>query len=293
MTPVAGKTTSSGKLRRKRGVNTALLFIFLIYSFLPLFYLIVSSTKSNAELFSSFGLWFTSAFHLFSNLREVFTHDDGIYLNWLWNTAYYSVVSAVGATFVATIAGYAFAKFRFRGRTPLFALILGSIMIPQTALAIPLYLLLSKAALVNTPLAFILPSLVFPFGVYLMRVYAEQSIPDELLDAARVDGAGEFRIFFRVALRILAPGFVTVLLFSFVFTWNNYFLPLIVLNDPTLYTITVGLAAWNSQASAGGGAQALFPLILTGSLVGIVPIILAFLFLQRFWQGGLTFGSLK
>ena len=282
MTPVAGKTKTSGKLRRKRGVNTVLLFIFLIYSFLPLFYLIVSSTKTNAELFSTFGLWFASSFHLFSNLQEVFTHDGGIYLNWLWNTLYYSVVSAVGATFVATIAGYAFAKFRFRGRTLLFALILGSIMIPQTALAIPIYLL-----------AFILPSLVFPFGVYLMRVYAEQSIPDDLLDAARVDGAGEFRIFFRVALRILAPGFVTVLLFSFVFTWNNYFLPLIVLNDPTLYTITVGLAAWTSQASAGGGAQALFPLILTGSLVGIVPIILAFLFLQRFWQGGLTFGSLK
>src|SRR5215216_555525 len=273
MTSLAGKTASSGGLRRRRGVNTVFLSIFLIYSFLPLFYLIVSSTKSNAELFSTFGLWFDSSFHLFSNLREVFTHDGG--------------------TYVATIAGYAFAKFRFRGRTPLFALILGSIMIPQTALAIPLYLLLSKVALVNTPLAVILPSLVFPFGVYLMRVYAEQSIPDELLDAARVDGAGEFRIFFRVALRILAPGFVTVLLFSFVFTWNNYFLPLIVLNDPTLYTITVGLAAWNSQASAGGGAQALFPLIITGSLVGIVPIILAFLFLQRFWQGGLTFGSLK
>jgi multiple sugar transport system permease protein len=293
MTPVAGKSTTSGKLRRKRGVNTVLLFIFLIYAFLPLFYLIVSSTKTNAELFSTFGLWFAPSFHLFSNLQEVFTHDGGIYLNWLWNTLYYSVVSAVGATFVATIAGYAFAKFRFRGRTLLFALILGSIMIPQTALAIPIYLLLSKVALVNTPLAVILPSLVFPFGVYLMRVYAEQSIPDDLLDAARVDGAGEFRIFFRVALHILAPGFVTVLLFSFVFTWNNYFLPLIVLNDPTLYTITVGLAAWNSQASAGGGAQALFPLILTGSLVGIVPIILAFLFLQRFWQGGLTFGSLK
>ena len=293
MTSLAGKTTSSGKLQRKRGVSTALLFIFLIYSFLPLFYLIVSSTKSNAELFSTFGLWFTSSFHLFSNLQEVFTHDGGIYLTWLWNTAYYSIVSAVGATFLATIAGYAFAKFRFRGRTLLFALILGSIMIPQTALAIPTYLLLSKVALVNTPLAYILPSLVFPFGVYLMRVYAEQSIPDDLLDAARVDGAGEFRIFFRVALRILAPGFVTVLLFSFVFTWNNYFLPLIVLQEPALYTITVGLDAWNSQASAGGGAQALFPLVITGSLVGIVPIIFAFLFLQRFWQGGLTFGSLK
>ena len=293
MTSLAGKTTSSGKLQRKRGVNTALLFIFLIYSFLPLFYLIVSSTKSNAELFSTFGLWFTSSFHLFSNLQEVFTHDGGIYLTWLWNTAYYSIVSAVGATFLSTIAGYAFAKFRFRGRTLLFTLILGSIMIPQTALAIPTYLLLSKVALVNTPLAYILPSLVFPFGVYLMRVYAEQSIPDDLLDAARVDGAGEFRIFFRVALRILAPGYVTVLLFSFVFTWNNYFLPLIVLQEPALYTITVGLDAWNSQASAGGGAQALFPLVITGSLVGVVPIIFAFLFLQRFWQGGLTFGSLK
>jgi multiple sugar transport system permease protein len=293
MTSLAGKTTSSGRLQRKRGVNTALLFIFLIYSFLPLFYLIVSSTKSNAELFSTFGLWFTSSFHLFSNLQALFTHDGGIYLTWLWNTAYYSIVSAVGATFLATIAGYAFAKFRFRGRTLLFALVLGSIMIPQTAVAIPTYLLLSKVALVNTPLAYILPSLVFPFGVYLMRVYAEQSIPDDLLDAARVDGAGEFRIFFRIALRILAPGFVTVLLFSFVFTWNNYFLPLIVLQEPSLYTITVGLDAWNSQASAGGGAQALFPLVITGSLVGIVPIIFAFLFLQRFWQGGLTFGSLK
>src|SRR5918997_3103873 len=293
MTSLAGKTTSSGKLQRKRGVNTALLFIFLIYSFLPLFYLIVSSTKSNAELFSTFGLWFTSSFHLFSNLQEVFTHNDGIYPTWLWNTAYYSVVSAVGATFLATVAGYSFAKFRFRGRTSLFALVLGSIMIPQTALAIPTYLLLSKVALVNTPLAFILPSLVFPFGVYLMRVYAEQSIPDDLLDAARVDGAGEFRIFFRIALRILAPGFVTVLLFSFVFTWNNYFLPLVVLNDPSLYPLTVGLASWNDLASGGGGAQNPYPPAITGALVGIVPIIVVFLFLQRFWQGGLTFGSLK
>jgi multiple sugar transport system permease protein len=158
---------------------------------------------------------------------------------------------------------------------------------------IPTYLLLSSIGLVNTPLAVILPSLAFPFGVYLMRIYAEQSIPDDLLDAARVDGAGEVRIFFRIALRILAPGFVTVLLFSFVFTWNNYFLPLVVLNDPALYPLTVGLATWNAQASAGGGAQAVFPLVLTGALVGIVPIIVVFLFLQRFWQGGLTFGSLK
>jgi multiple sugar transport system permease protein len=293
MTSFAEKTTSSGELWRKKAVSTALLFIFLIYAFLPLFYLIVSATKDNAGLFGTFGLWFSSSFHLVPNLQQLFTYDGGIYLAWLWNTAYYSVTSAVGATFLATIAGYAFAKFHFRGRILLFALILGSIMVPQTALVIPTYLLLSSVGLVNTPLAVILPSLVFPFGVYLMRIYAEQSIPDDLLDAARVDGAGEVRIFFKIALRILAPGFVTVLLFSFVFTWNNYFLPLVVLNDPALYPLTVGLASWNALASGGGGAQVVFPLVITGALVGVGPIIVVFLFLQRFWQGGLTFGSLK
>lgn len=275
-----------------RIVMTALLGVFLIYSLLPLFYLVVSATKDNDELFTSFGLWFSS-FDLPANLRETFTRDDGVYLNWLWNTTYYSVSSAVGAAFISTIAGYAFAKYRFPGRIPIFAVILGSIMIPQTALVIPTYLLLSKIGLIDTPLAVILPSLVSPFGVYLMRVYAEQSVPDDLLNAARVDGAGELRIFWSVALRVLMPGFVTVLLLSFVATWNNYFLPLVVLSTPELYPLTVGLASWNSIASAGGGAQPLFPLVITGALVSILPIVVSFLFLQRFWQGGLTFGALK
>lgn len=287
-----GKGGSTGQGLGNRIVITGLLLVFLTYSLLPLFYLIVSATKDGSALFASFGLWFSS-FDLFANLSGVFTYDGGVFINWLWNTAYYSVISAVGASFVATIAGYSFAKFRFRGRTLLFAVILGSIMVPPTALVIPTYLLLSKVELINTPLAVILPSLISPFGVYLMRVYAEQSVPDDLLDAARVDGAGELRIFWSVALRVLAPGFVTVLLLSFVTTWNNYFLPLVVLNDPNLYPLTVGLASWNDLASGGGGAQNLYPLVITGSLVSVVPIILAFLFLQRYWQGGLTFGSLK
>jgi multiple sugar transport system permease protein len=287
-----GKGGAPGQGLGSRFVTTGLLLVFLTYSLLPLFYLVVSATKDGSALFASFGLWFSS-FDLFANLSGVFTYDGGVFINWLWNTAYYSVISAVGASFVATIAGYSFAKFRFRGRTLLFAVILGSIMVPPTALVIPTYLLLSKVELVNTPLAVILPSLISPFGVYLMRVYAEQSVPDDLLDAARVDGAGELRIFWSVALRVLAPGFVTVLLLSFVTTWNNYFLPLVVLNDPNLYPLTVGLASWNDLASGGGGAQNLYPLVITGSLVSVVPIIVAFLFLQRYWQGGLTFGSLK
>ncbi|MEJ7842883.1 MAG: carbohydrate ABC transporter permease [Rubrobacter sp.] len=293
MTPTANRRGGSrGAGLSTRIVMTALLGVFLVYSLLPLFYLVVSATKDNDELFTSFGLWFSS-FDLPANLRETFTRDDGVYLNWLWNTTYYSVSSAVGAAFISTIAGYAFAKYRFPGRIPIFAVILGAIMIPQTALVIPTYLLLSKIGLIDTPLAVILPSLVSPFGVYLMRVYAEQSVPDDLLNAARVDGAGELRIFWSVALRVLMPGFVTVLLLSFVATWNNYFLPLVVLSTPELYPLTVGLASWNSLASAGGGAQPLYPLVITGALVSILPIVVAFLFLQRFWQGGLTFGSLK
>src|SRR5947208_16141510 len=153
------------------------------------------------------------------------------------------------------IAGYVVAEFEFPGRVLLFAIILGSIMVPSTALAIPTYLLLSKIGLINTPLAIILPSLVSPFGVFLMRIYAEQAVPDELLDAARVDGAGEMRIFWSVALRILVPGFVTVLLFSFVATWNNYFLPLLVFSDPNYYPLTLGLTSWNAQASANRCAR--------------------------------------
>jgi multiple sugar transport system permease protein len=279
--------------RTRQSLATTFLLVFLVYFLLPFFWLIVSATKTNPDLFTSFGLWFSSDFNLFSNLGDLFTRDSGVFLTWLWNTAYYATCAAVGASLIATIAGYTFAKFRFPGRTLVFAIVLGSIMVPSTALAVPTYLLLSKVGLINTPLAVILPFLVSPFGVFLMRIYAEQAIPDELLDAARVDGAGEMRIFWSVALRILVPGFVTVLLFSFVATWNNYFLPLLVLSDPTYYPLTLGLASWNAQASANGGAQLLFTLVLTGSLISILPLIVAFLFLQRYWQGGLTLGSIR
>ena len=295
-TPVS-REVHAGQMKRTRwtrqSLATAFMLVFLVYFVLPFFWLIVSATKTNPELFTSFGLWFASDFNLFKNLGDLFTHDSGVFLTWLWNTAYYATCTAVGAALIATIAGYVFAKFQFPGRTLVFAIILGSIMVPSTALAIPTYLLLSKIGLVNTPFAVILPSLVSPFGVFLMRLYAQQAVPDELLDAARVDGAGEMRTFWSVALRILVPGFVTVLLFSFVATWNNYFLPLLVLSDPTYYPLTLGLASWNAQASANGGAQLLFTLVLTGSLVSILPLIVAFLFLQRYWQGGLTLGSIR
>lgn len=272
---------------------TVVMVCVLLYFLLPLYWLVVASTKSNADLFSSFGLWLAPHNSFAENIRTVFTSYDGVFALWLRNTVGYSVTAAVGAAFLATAAGYAFAKYRFPGGTAIFSGILGAIMVPTTALAVPTYLLFAKVSLTNTPWAVILPSLVSPFGVYLMRVYAADAVDDSLIEAARVDGAGEARIFFRVALRLLMPGFITVLLFTLVATWNNYFLPLIMLNSSQLYPLTVGLAQWQATAAAGSGSQPLFSSVITGSLISVLPLMVAFLFLQRYWQSGLSTGGVK
>jgi multiple sugar transport system permease protein len=273
---------------------TVAMLIFLLYACFPLFWLAISSTKTTSDLFSTFGLWFGHRFDLFSNIRQTLSYGNGEYLRWLGNTLLYSVTSAVGAACLATFSGYGFAKYAFRGRGPLLAAVLGTIMVPTTALAIPTYLLFSKAGLVDTPWAVILPSLVSPFGFFLMWVYARDAVHDSLLDAARIDGAGELAIFFRVALRSLVPGFVTVVLFTLVATWNNYFLPLIMLSDPRYFPITVGLSAWESQTAGGGGSNsALISMVVTGSMLSVIPLIVAFVFLQRYWQSGLAAGAVK
>ena len=151
----------------------------------------------------------------------------------------------------------------------MFALVLGAVMIPQTALVIPIFLLLSKVGLVNTPLAMILPSLVFPPGVFLMRVYADDALSNELIEAGRVDGAGEFHIFSSIAFRLLMPGFATVLILAFVSTWNNYFLPLVMLSSSDNFPVTVGLSQWYQLATAGSGGSVLFSVVMTGALVSI------------------------
>ncbi|WP_437585154.1 carbohydrate ABC transporter permease [Paramicrobacterium sp. CJ85] len=266
--------------------------IMLVYSLLPLFWLIVNSSKTQEALFSSFGLWFSGDFALFDNIAQVLTYHDGEFVRWLGNTVLYVVVGAGGATFLATLAGYGLAKFDFPGKKAVFAVILGAVAVPGTALAVPTFLMFSELGLTNTGWSIIIPSLISPFGLYLVWTYAMEAVPTEILEAARVDGAGEMRTFFTISLRLLAPGFITVLLFTMVATWNNYFLPLIMLSESTWYPLTVGLNQWNAQASTAGG-EAIYNLVITGSLLTIVPIVIAFLFMQRYWQSGLSAGSVK
>lgn len=272
------------------------LAILMIYFLIPFWWLIVNSSKDAASLFGGgSALWFGENIDYVQNLTDLFTYSGGIYARWLWNSALYAIAGGLGATALAVLAGYGFAKYSFAGRRFGFAVILGAVMVPTTALVIPTFVLFAEAGLTNTIWAVILPTLLNPFGVYLMCVYARDAVPDELLDAARVDGAGEFRTFVTVALPLLRPAMVTVLLLSVVASWNNYFLPLVMLSDNRLFPVTVGIGLWQSTASSYGaaGGQTLWSIIILGSLVSVIPLIIAFLTLQRYWRGGLAIGSLK
>lgn len=270
----------------------ALLLFFAAFYLLPLWWVLVTVFKDNGQLFASFGLWFSAPSHLLDNFRTLFTRDGGIFWRWLLNSFIYAGATALGSVLVSALAGYAFSKYRFRGRDALFTAILLTIMVPSTALVLPLYLLMQKVGMLNTYWAVILPGLVNPFGLYLMRLFWDASFPTELMEAARLDGAGESTIFTRVGLPLVRSGLVTVALFSFVGAWNNFFLPLVAVNRDTLFPLTLGLSVWN-QTSSSSGQEPIYTVIVLGALVSVLPLVIAFLALGRYWQGGLSSGAVK
>lgn len=275
--------------------RSVVLIGFAVYFLLPIWWLVVASTKSMSGLFngSAGPLWFDRDFDLFANIAQLSAQGGGIYWRWLGNSFLYAMAGGLGATVLAVLAGYGFAKYSFSGRPAAFSLLLGSVMVPTTALVLPTFVLFSALGITNTIWAVILPSIMTPFGVYLMRIYAQDAIPDELMDAARIDGAGELRIFLTVALPLLKPAITTVMLLGVVGTWNNYFLPLALLSDPQLFPVTVGLGQWLTQSALAGGGQQLWNLVVIGALVSIIPLVIIFLAMQRYWQAGLSLGSLK
>ena len=284
---------SAGNARGARAgarvLVVAVLAVAACYFLVPLYWVVVASTKSTDTLLGSSPLWFADP-RPWRNLTDLLTYDGGIYLRWLGNTVLYSGVGATVATLLAAGAGHALAKYDFRGREAAFKIVLGGVLVPTTVLALPLYLMFSRIGLANTYWSVLLPSVVSPFGVYLCRIYAEAAVPDELLEAARVDGAGELRIFFTVVLRIMSPALVTVFLFQLIGIWNNFFLPLVMLSDPDLYPVPLGLLSWQSVIDR---QPILYQLAIGGALVSVVPLAVAIVVLQRFWRTGLTEGSVK
>ncbi|MHA6758387.1 carbohydrate ABC transporter permease [Streptacidiphilus sp. PAMC 29251] len=277
--------------RGARWITLAVMIPAAVYFLTPVWWLLVASTKTSSGLFTGNGFWFGHVV-LLDNLREVFTRQGGIYTTWLLNSALYAVGGAAVSTLVAALAGYALAKYSFRGRELTFNVVLAAVLVPQPLLAIPLYLMFSQAHLVNTYWAVLLPNMVSPFGVYLSRIYAAASVPDELIEAGRIDGAGEIRIFAAIALRVMSPALVTVFLFQFVAIWTNYLLPVLMLANDRLQPVTVGIVGWQSQRGIGPSAVP-FNIVITAAMVSAIPLVVLFLSLQRFWRSGLTAGSAR
>ncbi|MDP9985494.1 multiple sugar transport system permease protein [Arthrobacter oryzae] len=292
--PATTATTPRGPRQSimSRGAAMLIMGVFTLYFLTPIWWLLVSSSKTGGDITGTAPLWFTadSIPTFFANLGNLFTYSDGVFGRWLANSALYAGLGALVGTVIAAMCGYALAKYEFRGREAIFNVVLSGVLVPATALALPLFLIFSQVKLTNTLWAVFLPSLVSPFGVYLARIYAAASVPTELLEAARLDGSSEARTFFTVSTRLMAPALVTIFLFQFVAIWNNFFLPLIMLRDQTLFPVTLGLYAWNSQISQ---IPELRVLVIVGALVSILPLIATFLGLQRFWSSGLGAGSVK
>ncbi|MFG2813465.1 carbohydrate ABC transporter permease [Streptomyces sp. NPDC048410] len=275
--------------RASTAAAVAFMTLAACYMLLPVYWLLVSSTKSQGDLVTTPGLR-PADWHFGDNLTALFQQQDGVFARWLLNSLLYAGAGSAVATALAAAAGYALAKYHFKGRELLFSVILGGVLVPATALALPLFLMFAEVDATNTFWSVFLPSIVSPFGVYLSRIFAAASVPDEVIEAARMDGAGELRIFTGIGLRMMSPALVTVFLFQFVVIWNNFLLPLVMLQDDDLYPVTLGLYTWQTQTSR---LPVLQTLTIVGALVSVVPIVLTFVLLQRYWRAGLSAGAVK
>lgn len=267
----------------------ALLILGSAYMVLPVLWLFFASTKSTADLYGTAAYAFGHP-AFFDNVVAVLSQDGGVFLRWMANSMFYAAFGAVFGGLISVMAGYAFDKFQFRGKDSFFGIVLVGVLIPNTATVLPMYLLASVFGITNTIWAVLIPVLCNPFGVYLARVYSAAYVPAETLEAARVDGAGAIRSFFSLGLPMILPGYVTIALFQFVGVWNNFMLPLVMLQDQQLLPVSVGISIWQGYAVP---QPEFTPLVITGSLLSIVPLLLAFIMLQRFWKSGLTAGSVK
>jgi multiple sugar transport system permease protein len=275
---------------RMKIVPTIVLALGGLYAVLPLLWVVFAATKSSEELFTTFSGWPSFNGGFTGNLSALNDYGDGRFWLWMLNSLIYAGGGAFLTVVVSAAAGYALAKYRFTGQQMIFGALLAGVLVPQITLAIPQYLMLSEMGLVGTYWSVILPSIISPYSIYLCRIYADAAVPDDILEAGRIDGAGEFRLLWSVAAPVMTPGLVTVFLLQFIAIWNNFLLPYIMLADDSLFPLTVGLY---SLLNRGASQPALYTLVITGSLLSIIPIIALFLFLQRFWRLDLVAGSVK
>jgi multiple sugar transport system permease protein len=284
----AAHRAPAARRRRTAWVPTLVLLAGAVYTLLPVLWVLIAATKNGGELFSTFTL--LPGRGLLGNLHDLSAYRGGEFWRWMLNSAGYAGVGAALSALLSGVTGYALAVYRFTGRDAFFNILLAGVLMPPIVLAVPQYLLFSKAGLADTYWSVLLPSVVSPYGIYLARIYAAGAIPTDVLEAGRMDGTSEWRLFRSVALPMMVPGLITVFLFQFVAIWNNFLLPYVMLGDDRKFPVTVGLFTLLQQ---GASAPALYTLVITGALLSVLPLIALFLSLQRFWRLDLLSGAVK
>jgi len=291
---VLERTTSqvqpAARPRRTRYVSTAILMLGALYCLLPVAWVVIAATKGPEDLFTTFSFWpsFNGGFGY--NLSHLLEFRDGIFWKWALNSLLYAGAGSLLSVAISVTAGYALAKYRFRGRETIFRLILAGVLVPQITLAVPQYLLMSKLGLVNSYWSVLLPSIISPYCIYLSRIYASAVVSDDMLEAGRIDGAGEYRLAWSIGIPPMIPGMVTIFLLQFVAIWNNFLLPYIMISDDRHFPMTVGLFSMLNQ---GASQPALYSLVIMGAFLSVLPLIALFLFLQRYWRIDLVSGAVK
>jgi multiple sugar transport system permease protein len=273
-------------MRRQQMARVGLYFLLVlgaVLAMLPMVWMLSASLMPTGEASSYPPRFFPSSI-TFDHYRDLFVRLN-LGRN-LLNSAFVSFVVTFASLFINSLAGYAFAKMRFRGRERMFRLLSTGLVLPTQVAMLPLFLLLKNMGLINTYWGVIIPGLSSIFGIFLVRQYA-LAIPDEMLDAARVDGAGEFRIFWSIVVPGIMPILATLAIWTFLATWNDFMWPLIVLSDASHYTLPVALANLSGEHVQDT------ELMMAGSVLTVIPVMMVFLFLQRYYIQGVMAGSVK
>lgn len=290
-TTTARPAPAQARPRRRGRVRTPLLYtvasLGLLVMSAPFLWMALSAFKTRRDLTASPPVWIPSEWTL-SNFGALLDQLD--MPRYFLNSLIVAVLVTLCNLLFCSMLGYALAKLEFTGRSKVFGVVLAALMVPGNLLILPLYVLMTKLGLIDTYAGLVLPFAAGAFGVFLMRQFM-QSIPDELLEAARIDGAGEWYIFWRIVLPLVKPALATLTIFTFLGSWNNFVWPLIATNDPDKYTLPVALATFanDPNRTVGGGNG----MLMAGSLLVVLPVLLVFVVLQRHFTQGIATAGLK
>jgi multiple sugar transport system permease protein len=272
--------------RSRRRLTLAALWIGVVVMVTPFLWMVLSSFKSEADLGASPTVWIPEEWTLVHFRKLLGLLDMGSHF---FNSTLVAVAVTACNLVFCSMLGYALAKLNFVGKRPVFALVLGALMVPGNLMLMPMFVMVSKMGLIDSYAALILPFAAGAFGVFLMRQFMS-AIPDELLEAARIDGAGEWFIFWRIAMPLVKPALATLAIFTFLQSWNNFLWPLVATNDPDKYTLPVALATFAIDPTKTNGSNGV---LMAGAFLVVLPVLVVFIVLQRYFTQGIATAGLK